>query len=251
MKLSAVVLTRNEEKNIVDCLESLDFCDEVLVIDDNSTDHTLDAINNLKSKKITVVKRNLDDNFSSQRNYGLEKAKGEWVLFIDADERVTPSLKKEIEKAIHQNNVNGYYLKRSDIIWGKKLLFGETNIYLLRLAKKNSGKWKGNVHEFWDIAGPTEKLSGEILHYPHHTVREFLEEINRYTTLRAKELYEKKTKVSGFDIIFYPKAKFIYNYFFKQGFRDGTHGFVFACLMSFHSFLVRGKLWLMTHRKIS
>jgi hypothetical protein len=114
---------------------------------------------------------------------------------------------------------------------------------------KGKGEWRGVVHETWRVDGRVGKLQNELDHYPHQTIAEFLAEINMYTTLRARELYGKKIQVKGFEILLYPKVKFIQNYFLKMGFRDGTAGFIVAVLMSFHSFLVRGKLWLMYHKK--
>lgn len=243
--LSVVVLTKNEEKNIQDCLQTLNFCDEIIVVDDYSQDKTVDIV----SKSCKVFERHLDNDFSGQRNFGLEKAKGEWVLFVDSDERVNTDLAKEIKEAIAVNkNVTGYYLKRQDYFLGKQLKHGETaNVKLLRLAKKAGGKWSGKVHEEWKVTGQTEELSKPLLHYPHPTISEFLQEINFYSTLRAEELYKNGTKVGFWQIIFYPKVKFLQNYLWRDGLLDGMPGLIMALIMSFHSFLVRGKLYLLCH----
>lgn len=127
---------------------------------------------------------------------------------------------------------------------GKQLKHGDTgNIKLLRLAKKRSGIWQGKVHEKWIVEGNIDELENPIIHYPHPTISEFLYDINFYTTLRAKELLQSGKKCSIWEIIFYPKAKFLQNYFIKLGFLDGIEGFIHAILMSLHSFLVRAKLW--------
>lgn len=243
--ISAIVLTKNEEKNILNCLRSLSWCDETLVIDDASTDKTVEIA---KKNGAKVFSRSLSDNFAEQRNFGLNKAKGEWVLFVDADEVVPSALWFEIMQ--HTNNAfsnfTGFFLKRKDIMWGSELTHGETGkIKLLRLAKKDAGKWVGKVHEVWEITGKTMTLNNPIRHYPHMNVEKFLKEINFYTDLRAKELFVKKTTVFWVSILLYPAGKFIQNYIFKQGFRDGIPGLILALMMSFHSFLVRGKLWLM------
>ena len=114
---------------------------------------------------------------------------------------------------------------------------------MLRLARKKAGAWYGKVHEQWVVEGETDTFENHLIHYPHPTISEFLSEINFYTTIRAKELLEAHEKASVLKIIFYPKAKFIQNYFFRLGFLDGIPGMVQAILMSFHSFLVRAKLW--------
>lgn len=243
--ISAVILTKNEEKNIIACLDSLAWCDERIVIDDYSTDKTVDLA---KKKDAKTFSHSLQNDFAQQRNFGLTKAKGDWVLFVDADERVSSALWYEIMQHTNESleDFSGFYIKRLDTMWGKHLRFGETgNINLLRLAKKDSGKWEGQVHEVWKIQGKTMTLQNHLDHNPHPSITEFLQEINFYTDLRAQELFKKKKRTNWFFIILYPKAKFIQNYFFKRGFQDGLAGFVFAMLMSLHSFMVRGKLWLL------
>lgn len=247
--ISAVVLTKNEEKNIKPCLASLSWCDEIIVIDDNSTDRTIEIVKKTKAK---IFVRSLDNNFSQQRNYGLQKASGDWVLFVDADEKVPSALWYEIMQ--HTNNTfdsfSGYYLKRTDFIWGKKLEHGETgNVKFLRLAKKDAGLWVGAVHEVWKVSGNTSVLNNFLLHYPHAGVENFLTEINYYTDIRAKELFEGNTKVSALTIFLYPAGKFIMNYFIKLGILDLVPGLVFALMMSLHSFLTRGKLWMLYQKK--
>lgn len=241
MKISAIILTKNEEKNIEDCLKRLTWCDEMLVIDDNSSDKTVELA---KKHRATVIEHSLENDFAQSRNFSLEKAKGEWVLFVDADERVSEKLRDEIVKQIQNDTVDGFFLKREDVMWGKVLRHGEQgNSRFLRLAKKRSGKWSGKVHEVWNITGTTSLLENPLQHLPHPTLSEFLQEINFYSTLRAEELHKSGKTANWLSILFYTKAKFVQDYFVKLGFLDGIEGFITALLMSFHSFLVRGKLW--------
>jgi glycosyltransferase involved in cell wall biosynthesis len=247
--ISAVVLTRNEEKNIVACLESLSWCDEIIVIDDESTDKTVDLA---KKHAAKVYSRSMQNDFSAQRNFGLSKATKEWVLFVDADERISSALWYEVMQYTNNpiNPYSGYFIKRVDVMWGKELKFGETgNIKLLRLAKKDLGEWSGRVHEVWKVKGKMLTLQNAMLHYPHQSVKEFLKEINFYTDIRAEELYTRKVTAVWWSVLLYPKAKFALNYFLKRGFLDGIEGLVFALMMSFHSFLVRAKLWTLRERK--
>lgn len=249
--ITAVVLTRNEETNIVDCLESIDWCDELIVVDDNSTDRTLQVIKNF-NPRVRIFQHELQGDFSAQRNFGLSKAKGEWVLFVDADERLSNGLKGEIMDYLSSKNksYDGFYVQRKDIIWEKELRHGEVgNIKLLRFAGKGKGKWEGKVHEVWQIDGRIGEFRMPLLHYPHQTIANFLSEINYYTDLRAKELYASGIRASFYQIVLYPKAKFFLNYFFRLGFLDGVEGLVFAIMMSFHSFLVRAKLWTYINKK--
>ncbi|MEK7565928.1 MAG: hypothetical protein AAB506_02700, partial [Patescibacteria group bacterium] len=129
---------------------------------------------------------------------------------------------------------------RRDVFWGKELKHGEAgSIKLLRLGKKDAGEWQRKVHEVWQINGPTKTLNNYLYHYPHPTISEFLSSINNYTDI---DILEQK-KFSYFRLIFNPPGKFIYNYFLKLGFLDGYPGLVYAFMMSFHSLLVRVKMW--------
>ena len=245
--ISAVILTKNEEQNIEKCIKSVRWCDEIIIVDDNSSDQTVEIA---KKHETTIYKRSLNNNFSAQRNFGLSKAKNEWVLFVDSDEVVSDALAYEISSAIglkDQNlrNFNGFYIKRVDFIWGKELKHGETgNIKLLRLARKGKGQWEGMVNERCKIKGIIGNLTNPLQHFPHENLTEFLKEVNFYTDIRSKELASKNNRVNFSDIILYPLGKFALNYFVKKGFMDGIPGLIFAITMSFHSLLVRGKLWL-------
>lgn len=251
--ISVAILTKNEEKNILDCVESVLWADEIVIVDDFSDDRTVEVVKNLdQGKKIKIFQKKLENDFSSQRNFALSKTNYDWVLFVDADEIVSNQLRQEINDLIidKSNKINGYFIKRYDFMWGKKINHGELgSIKLLRLAKKNSGDWKGKVHEVWDVEGNLDELENEIIHFPHQTVAEFLREISFYTTIRAEELFSHKIHTNLFEIVIYPKTKFFVNYFMKLGFLDGVEGLIIAILMSLHSFLVRGKLWLLWKKK--
>lgn len=137
-QLTIIVLTKNSEKTIKKCIESCLFADEIIVVDDNSKDKTVKIVKSINATKIIIVKRSLDADFASQRNFALKKAKNKWVFFVDSDEMITTVLAKEICKIIKRKDaLNGYYLKRKDYMWGKALMHGESgNINLLRLGKK-------------------------------------------------------------------------------------------------------------------
>lgn len=248
-RLSAVILTKNEEKNIADCIKSLSWCDEIVIIDDNSSDKTVRIA---QDKGVKTYVHSLHNDFSAQRNFGLNKAVNSWVLFLDADERIPLSLQYEIAQLINDpmNTVNGYFIRRTDVIWGKKIKHGEAGrARFLRLGKKGAGEWKGTVHETWNIQGKTTELKNPILHYPHQSVEDFIREVNYYSDLRALELYRKKTHSYWWTILFYPKLKFFRGFILWRGFLDGIPGLIIAIMMSFHSFLTRGKLYLLWKKK--
>jgi glycosyltransferase involved in cell wall biosynthesis len=239
--ISAVVLAKDEEKNLPDCLESIKWCDEIVLIDDDSVDKTIEIAKKFKAK---IFIHSLNNNFAQERNFGLQKAQGEWVLFVDADERVSPELKEEISEAIKNTNINGFFLKRQDLFGGKILRHGETaNVRLLRLAKKGKGEWQREVHEIWEIKGEKSELKNPLLHYSHQTIVEFLEHVNFHSSLHAQALKREGVKPSLFRMITNPLGKFIQNYIFRLGFLDGTPGIIVALMMSFHSFLARAKLY--------
>jgi glycosyltransferase involved in cell wall biosynthesis len=243
--ISTIILTKNEEKNIERCLASLKFVDEIIVVDDLSQDKTVELT---KGKHAVVYERALANDFAGQKNFAMQQAKGDWILFVDADEELSKELADEIQKITtdKDNNIEVYHLRRRDFFWGTELKYGETssarNTGIIRLMKKGVGKWNGTVHETFQPTGSTGKLSGFLNHYPHQTIREFLQEVNYYSTVRAKELYKQGKKPNIFVTVAWPLGKFLYTYFFKLGILDGAAGFVYAFLMSFHSFLVRVKL---------
>lgn len=247
--ISAVVLVKNQADQLEECLKSLTWCDEIIVIDDESDDNSEEIAKKYGAK---IFKHALSGDFSAQRNYALQKTKNEWVLFVDADEVVPKELAEEIYQQTSQflTSVNGFFIKRKDFLWGRKLRFGDAgNTRILRMGRREKGKWEGRVHEVWKIIGETATFHHSLIHYPHPTVREFLAEVNSYSTLRAEELAEQQVKVSWIQIIGYPTGKFLFNYLIKLGFLDGTPGMISSLMMSFHSFLVRGKLWQLRKKR--
>ena len=252
--ISAIILAKNEEKNIGECIEALAFCEEIIVIDDYSSDKTVEIARGLGAN---IFQRKLEGNFASQRNFGLEKATNKWVLFIDADERVSKELRDEIEREVVSlnNPYLGYFFKRDDYIFGKRIKFGETSALFgfnpgayinkfLRLARRSAGKWRRPVHEVWEVSGRTKSLKNTLKHYPHQTLREYISDINFHSDLHAEANYKEGKRSSLLKILLWPKLKFLNNYFFRLGLLDGTEGFVLALSTSFHSFLAWSKLWI-------
>ena len=186
----------------------------------------------------------------------MQQAKGDWVLFIDSDEVVSEDLKNEIlslsQKTTTVRNCDGYYLKRKDYFMGKWLKYGETaHIKHLRLARKDRGKWERLVHETWKINGRLGLLNHPILHYPHPTIKEFLKEINFYSSLHAEVAHKEGKRTNYLLILLKPKLKFLKNYFYYFGFLDGIQGLIVALMMSFHSFLTQCKLWQLQQSKVN
>ena len=214
--ITAVVISCRE--NIDRCLRSLAFCDEVVVL-----------------KKEEPIK-----DFSKVRNEALKSAKNEWVLFVDDDEEVSDELENEILKYVQDDKIDGYFIPRKDFFFGKRLMFGETgNIKLLRLGRKNAGRWQRKVFEVWKIrgVGKVGEMREELRHYPHPTIFDFIKSVNFYSDIDAREF----AYFNYLEVFFKPVGKFGQNYFLKLGFLDGLAGFVFAFMMSFQSLVVRVK----------
>ncbi len=243
--ISAIILSHNSEDEIAKTLTSLAWCDQRIIIDDDSTD----ATKTIAAKyDATVYVRSLGEDFAAQRNFGLTKAKGDWILFVDCDEVISPALAKEIQRSL-EIDCAGFYFVRQDWLFGRRILHGETSkVRLLRLARKDAGTWTRAVHEVWDVKGVVGTLVSPLDHFPHPTVAEFISEMNHYSTLNAKYLYGQKIHVPTWHILAYPAAKFFVDYFWYRGFLDGTPGAIIAIMMSMHSFLTRAKLWLLWHK---
>jgi hypothetical protein len=187
-------------------------------------------MNNLEI--ITLKKENITD-FARERNALLTTSKAEWVLFLDNDEVASPELMTEIRNLLKRGSlVNGYYIKRKIVFLGKEI--GEDKV--LRLGRRDAGKWKRAVHEVWNVGPRTGTLDNYIIHNTATNLNDYIEKMNRYSTIHAMENRREGKKSNLFKIIVYPKLKFIQN--FLQG-----RGFVFSLMQSFHSFLGWVKLW--------
>lgn len=251
MDITACVLTHNDSGTLDATLKHLQWCTEIIVVDDESDDTSREIAKRYTSK---MFSHPLGDNFAHQRNFALSQASGSWVLFVDADEVVSPELRNEIEGTLRDcekasssrgtPQPKGFRIPRRDFLFGKELQFGETaTVRLLRLARKGAGEWVGSVHETWHITGEIGDIRHPLFHYPHPTVADFLSSINLYSTLYAEELHSLRIREPSWKILIFPGAKFFVNYFVRMGFRDGMPGAIMAVMMSFHSFLVRAKLW--------
>ncbi len=249
INLTLLLITKNESENLKNYFSWLDQCpriNEIIAVDDNSEDNTKQILKSLgsKSRQVKIFNRKLNGNFSAQRQFATSKSSNNWILWLDADENPDDKL-ITILNHIDLHQYFNFSFKRSDVFLGHLLKHGETSSQtFLRLFNKKYGQFKGKVHEVWSSTKPTQIRNDlTILHYSHLNLSAFLQKINFYTDIRAQELFDRGVRSSLFQIIFYPSAKFIQNYFFRLGFLDSTPGIILALGMSFHSFLVRSKLW--------
>jgi len=243
-KISVLVITKNEEENIEDCLKSVKWADEILVIDTGSLDKTIDLA---KKHATRVYAHPKVDYVEPVRNFALTKATGDWILFLDADERIPSVLSKKLQE-LTKTEPAAYKISRKNIIFGKWMKHaGWWPDYNIRFFKKGLVKWNDEIHSQPNVKGnialldPSEELS--ILHYNYSTLSQYLSKMLTYTTIQAEELIEKEIEIQKSDFITYPFNEFMRRYFAKKGYSDGIHGFVLSFLQGFSEFLVITRVW--------
>lgn len=245
MKLSVIVITYNEELNINDCLESVKWADEIIIIDSHSTDKTVELAG--KFTKDIIVVDNIP--YGEKRNIGIDKAAGEWIFWLDADERVTPELQVEINSIINKQDSGEAYLTNRRSFFITKFIkhCGWYPDYTLRLFKKSTGiKFNSLlVHEKAVYSGVPGKLANDLLHYTDRTFEHYFNKMNYYTTLSARELFNKGKKAGFSDIILRPYFTFLKMYILKLGIIDGFMGLVLCTLSSVHVMVKYLKLYLL------
>lgn len=244
-KITAVILTKNSSKSVRKCIKSISWCDEILIVDDFSTDNTCDLIN---GDNIKILKRKMNGDFGSQRNFAHKNSSNDWLFFLDTDELCTSKLKNEIIRVTHnvRDDVAGFEMRREDYFLGKLLKHGNAGrSYFRRLVKKNV-KWKNSIYEFPDSAKKFEKLENKIIHKREEDISKFIKKANYYSTLESEMLFKNGFIVSPFDIFWQPIKYFLSNYVFRFGFLDGPKGFIFFILSSvLVKFLTLSKIWVM------
>lgn len=246
-KLSVVVSAYNEEKKLPRCLSSVSWAHEIIVIDNSSTDATTTVAKKWKAK---VYKRENNLMLNVNKNYGFEKASGDWILNLDADEEVPKDLADEIQSILSQDEsqaARGYWISRKNIIFGKWIQYGLWWPDMqLRLFQKDHGKFQcKNIHEYVEVDGETGKLTHPYTHYNYDSVSQYLTKLERCTTSEAIALKETQYQLSWFDAMRFPLSDFMKTYFAQSGYKDGLHGLVLSLFQAFYSFVVFTKLWEM------
>jgi glycosyltransferase involved in cell wall biosynthesis len=242
MKISAVLAARNEEANIERCLKSISWADEIVVVVEKSTDRTLEIAKRYSKRVFEVAHEEM---FHKNRQKAIDKASGDWVLNIDADEEITPALRDEIKEAIKNEKFNGYRLPRKSLIFGKWIEHtGWYPDFQIKLFKKGKGRLPcQSIHEHIEIDGEIGTLTQDLLHYHYSSIFEFIEQMNQYTSNDAKNIIEKKETIIWQDAIRFPVAEFLKRFFYMEGYRDGLHGLVLSLLQSFNRLAVFAKVW--------
>lgn len=242
-KISVTIITLNEEGSIRDCLESVKWADEILVSDSGSADRTVDICREYGAKVFS------DDwlGFGRQKNRVAARAKNDWVLNIDADERVTPGLKDEILPAAESGQKDGYFIARRNY-FGKRWIrhCGWHPDYNLRLYRKDKGAFsERRVHESVRVKGAVGHLRGHLIHYTYDGVADYLERMQRYSTLAAEEMFKNGRSAGVTDILLRPPFTFFKMFVVKAGFLDGLPGAMLSLLYASYTLAKYSKLWEM------
>lgn len=240
-QLSVCIITKNEEKDLPRCLTSIqNIADEIIVIDDDSTDRTRTIAKDFGAKVYVHALQN----FASQKNFALGKAKYEWVFFIDADEECPTELNREIECAIQAKNYDGYLIPRRNFILGAEIKYSrwspDKHVWLFRREK---GKWIGRIHEEVQVAGRIGELKSAKIHYQYKTLTEFFAMVNNYTEREADQKVGIGENFSYFMLFYSPLLSFFRRYLYKQGFRDGWRGFILSYMMAIYRMTTWIKVW--------
>ena len=237
-----VVIVHNEAARLGACLASIrDIADEIVVLDDGSTDATVAVA---KQHGARVAVRPFDD-FGRQKQAALELATGQWILSIDADERATPALAREIALVIRRDDsAEGYWLRRTMVYLGKRLRFGGAGSeWVLRLARRERARFAPlPVHEHLIVEGRTDRLSGTLEHIKYRSLREHLDTINRYTELAAGRKRDAGRSFSVAHVLRIPWEMFS-RLVLRLGILDGRAGIIHATMAAFYAFVQYAKLW--------
>jgi len=241
-KISCILITRNESKNIRRCLESVSWTDEIVVVDSYSQDDTKKIASEF-TDRIYDLKW---EGFGKAKEYAKNQATGEWILSVDADEVISESLRKEIQRTVESEApLDGYLIPRRSNFLGRWIKHGGWYPDLvLRLFKRNKGSFTHRlVHEEVKVDGKVGCLRNDILHYTDPDFDHYLKKLNRYTTLDALQLHGEGRKARPSDLLFRPPVTWVKMYLFKKGFLDGMPGLILAISSAFHVFTKYVKLW--------
>lgn len=242
MSLSVLILAKNEEKNIRDCIKSAQFADEVIIIDDYSSDNTVKIAQELGAR---VCQRAMNGNWGAQQTFAIEQATTNWIFFLDADERITDALEKEIVQAVKQNELYAYEVPRLNYVMDKALRHGGWYPdYGYHLVPRLDVRVEGLVHPQFVHNYPVRRLRSPITHYTYSSWEHYLNKLNLYTKLAAEKNFQKGKRANFFfDIMIRPFVAFFKMYILKSGWRDGKIGFILAVFHYFYTMAKYVKLY--------
>jgi (heptosyl)LPS beta-1,4-glucosyltransferase len=241
-QITAIVLTRNEEANIAECLRTLQWADELLVLDSFSDDATVEIARTMGAE----VQQRQFYNYALQRNAALRLAGQEWVFFVDADERATEELADEIRHVVRDQSFDGWWVPRKNYIFGRWIRHaGWYPDYQLRLLRRGRARYdeRREVHELVELDGEAGHLQNPLIHYNYDTVREFCDKQDRYTEYEVRMLFESGQRARPWNLVLQPLRQFRWRYVSLRGYRDGWHGLLLSCLMAYYELVRYWRLW--------
>ncbi len=248
IKISATIITFNEERNIARAIESLRCCDEIIVVDSGSNDRTIELATNLGARVVD----NPFSGYASQKNFASEQAANDWILSIDADESVSEALEGEIWH-IKKNGteVDAYTVPRLAQYLGRWILHsGWYPDRKVRLFNRRRARWAGDyVHESVQVDGRVGHLKSNLLHFTCSSLSEHLKTMDQYTTLAAEQIVAQKKPIGLRRLLVEPVWTFIQTYFFKRGYLDGTEGLAIAYMAAMYNFVKYAKARFMMPRR--
>ncbi len=252
LDLSVVIITKNEEKNIVKCLEKIkNIANEIIIIDSFSTDKTKEIVNNIKAN--IIFKEVLWQGYGKTKNFGINLAKSKWILSLDADEVLTDELIKEIEIVINkESDIFGYYVPRTLFFCNKALHYGGTYPdYQLRLFKNGAGLFNNSdVHEKLILNGKKGYLKNSMFHYSYHSIFDYFERFNLYTTLDAEKMYNSGKKINILKLFSF-NFRLFNKLIIKRGILDGFYGIFYHFFSSMYPIVKYAKLFEIYQNKKS
>lgn len=246
--ISVIILTKDEESRIRVCLESVKWADEIIVVDTGSTDKTIEIAKKYTDKILTVN----DDNFDIRRNRAMEKSLGDWVLYVDSDERVLQSLREEIESLIKDTDKSAFAISRRNIIFGKEVNYGPyKKDWMIRLFKKSEFEtWVGKVHEYAKFKGELGYTKNSLLHLTHRDVDQIVLKSLEWSKVDAKlRLNVNHPKMTSWRFIRILITEIFNQGIKREGFFNGAVGTMDAILQSFSMFITYVRLWQMQQPK--
>jgi glycosyltransferase involved in cell wall biosynthesis len=245
-RLSVTIITRNEAAHIEAAIESVAWADEIVVVDSESTDETV-AIARRHTDRVIV---RVWPGYAAQKNYAASVAANDWILSLDADERVTPALAAEIKARLVSPDHAAYSMPR--VSWYLGRWIRSTDWYpddQLRLYDRRKAEWTGRyVHEGMNVRGSIGRFNGELQHFAFRDIADHLETIDRYTTYAAQQLRDEGRRAGILQIGLHPPLAFLRNYLLRGGVRDGVVGLTLSLLNSYYVFLKFAKLWELQHQ---
>lgn len=242
-RLSAIVTALNEAGSIRDCLASVSFADEVLVVDSFSTDGTPELAREAGAK----VLQHEYASPAAQRNWAVAQAVHEWVLMVDADERVSAELAGEIPVAIASPRYPGYLVKRRNFFLGHEIRYsGWQNDWVLRLFRREGTRYEERqIHERAEVAGPVGRLRGRLLHYSYRSMDDYWRKLRRYAEWNAHQASERGERVSALRLMLHPPLRFLKAYVLRGGFLDGKAGLLVSLLTAVYAAAKDARIWEM------